>query len=399
MIGPAFERHDYLDRQRRFAEQLGSAGLDGALVVSRGGSTFDRYAQVLYLTGHYQHYSYLPDAPGLFSGRAHTALVVSSKGATVLCLSVPEVEAHEIAAGEIRHSSDFTQTIAGALASLGLERGRVGLAGADVLPVRYWRELGDRVPAVDWIECDEILDRKRRIKSPAEIAVVREAAAIHRRATTALIARVAEGRTEADLVAALAASAIAEGCGVYFAAVSSGDATRRWTSAPLPGFSTRVLREGELLRFDTAIVHRGYLSDFGRSLVVGRPSEGQQRLLDTLHQGLDAMLGAIEPGISVRQAVGVGEAALTRLGVVSAEPRAGQIASNFPVHWGHGLGLGWERPWLTESEDMTIQPGMVLAVERALTLPGVGTAAAEQNILVGEAGIEILTAGPEGRWS
>ena len=39
---------------------------------------------------------------------------------------------------------------------------------------------------------------------------------------------------------------------------------------------------------------------------------------------------------------------------------------------------------------------MVLAVERAITLDGVGTVAAEQNLLLTDTGTELLTAGPAG---
>lgn len=216
---------------------------------------------------------------------------------------------------------------------------------------------------------------------------------------TALLDCAEAGRTEADLAAVLAASAVAEGCGVYFTSISSGEATRRWTSTPLPGFSTRVLRDGDLMRFDTGIVHRGYLSDFGRSIVIGQASRDQQRLLDTLHRGLDAMLAAIARGVPVRTAVAAGEAALADMGVRPAGDVSLGIVSSFPIHWGHGLGLGWERPWLTDDEPLSFEPGMVIAVERTLTLPGVGTAAAEQNILIGETGIELLTGGPHGPWS
>ena len=393
-----FAAREHRDRQAAFIEGLSDAGLEGAVVVSRGGSTLDRYAQILYLTGHYQHYSYLPDAAGLFSGRAHTALVIAPGGA-ILCVSVPDIEAADVVASDIRHSADFAGTVAGALASLGLRGARLGLVGADVLPLAYWRDIDRRVPAVTWTDCDAILNALRRIKSAAELAVVREAAAIHRRATTALIDRVAAGCTEADLAAALAGSAIAEGCGVYFTSISSGETTRRWTSRPLPGFSTRVLREGDLLRFDTGIVHRGYLSDFGRSLVVGAPNAAQRRLIETLHHGLDAVIAAIGPGVAVRDAVAAGEATLSRLGVGPPGQGGDGIVSSFPVHWGHGLGLGFERPWLTADENLTFEPGMVIAVERALTLPGTGTAAAEQNLLIGEAGVELLTGGSTGPWS
>ena len=87
----SIEPAEYRERQRRFAECIAAAGMDAAVVISRGGGTFDRFANVFYLTGHYQSYAYLPETPGLFSGRSHAALVVSASGEAVLCVSVPEV--------------------------------------------------------------------------------------------------------------------------------------------------------------------------------------------------------------------------------------------------------------------------------------------------------------------
>jgi Xaa-Pro aminopeptidase len=76
----------------------------------------------------------------------------------------------------------------------------------------------------------------------------------------------------------------------------------------------------------------------------------------------------------------------------------GQITGSYPVLWGHGLGLGFERPWLISGEDLTIEEGMYLAVEKFLSLENIGTAAAEQNLLVGADGVEVLTDSKEGLW-
>jgi Xaa-Pro dipeptidase len=159
------------------------------------------------------------------------------------------------------------------------------------------------------------------------------------------------------------------------------------------------LESGDLLRFDSGIVLNGYLSDFGRAAVVGEPDDGQLRLLDVLHGGLEAAISAVRPGARVADVVAAGEAALADAGVISQDDGSGRILSSFPVHWGHGLGLGWERPYLTAGEEMRIETGMYLAIERALTLPGVGTAAAEQTLLVASHGADVLTAGPSGFWS
>jgi Xaa-Pro aminopeptidase len=62
------------------------------------------------------------------------------------------------------------------------------------------------------------------------------------------------------------------------------------------------------------------------------------------------------------------------------------------------LGLGFERPWLISGEELTIEEGMFLAVEKFLSLENIGTAAAEQNLLVSAEGVEVLTDSKEGLW-
>jgi Xaa-Pro aminopeptidase len=200
-------------------------------------------------------------------------------------------------------------------------------------------------------------------------------------------------------MAEFVSAVIAAGAGLYFTSMSSGQGTGRWTSVAHPGFGRRLLRDGDMVRFDIGVIWQGYLSDYGRTRVVGWPSAEQSRLLAALHGGLDAAIAAVRPGGTVREMVAAGEKALADAGVIAADDGSGRIVSSFPVHWGHGVGLGWERPWLTETEDMTIAPGMYLAVERALTLAGVGTASGEQDLLVRTDGVDVLSEGPGGRWT
>lgn len=390
---------EYRGRQDRFAAALTKSDLAGAIVVSRGGATYDRYGNVLYLTGHYQHYSYLPDSPGLFSGRAHTAFVISATGENILCVSVPEFDPGVLTADRISHSDSFVATLVNALRSLNLAGARLGLIGGDVLPVNQWLALGDALPEVSWQPCDELLMQQRRIKSPAEQELIRSAAATNRRAVTALLDAIKPGVTEAQAMAEAARVIVGEGAAIYYAVISSGDRSWQWATSPLPGYSDRVLGDGELVRFDLGIVKDGYMSDFGRAVVAGQPNARQQHLLDTLHAGLDTTIGAIGPGIAVRDVVAKGEEKLRSLGVINGDPKSGVIVASFPAHWGHALGVGWERPWMTAEETLTIEAGMYLAIERALTLEGVGTVAAEQNLLVHRHGIELLTAGTGARWS
>ncbi len=393
------DRASYLDRQQRFAAQLAEAGFDGALVVSRGGFTYDRAGDVLYLSGHYQSYVYLPDEPPLWSGRAHCAFLINRDGETRLCVSTPEYD-DEVAADAVLHGEQFSDTIADGLRALGLLGGRVALVGADVLPTTIWRAISAALDRVTWQDDDGILADIRRVKSAEEETLVREVCAVNRRAVTAFFDTVSPGVTEADAVGVAANVAAAGGAGLYFAAVSSGELSNAYTSSFQPGFSERVIRDGDFVRLDLCIVREGYYSDFGRTVVAGSPSQNQERMLDALHHGLDAAIGAIGPGVAVRNVVHAGDRALTDLGVsLDSRGAPGTIRAGYPPHWGHGLGLGWERPWMIESENIVIEAGMYLAIEKSLTLQGCGSVAAEQNLLVTENGIELLTGGPEGVWS
>lgn len=392
-------RQDFLRRQARFAAALTEAGLAGAVVISRGGGTFDRYGDVLYLANHYQIYGYLPETPGLFSGRAHCALVLDARGESILCPAVPELDPDAVVAGAVCCEGDFAASVAGAMQRLGLGKGRVGLVGADVLPVFLDQRLRENLPGLVWQDCDELLHAQRRIKSGREQAVIRKAAAIHATALHRISQTIRPGLTEADLIAGFADEVIRAGGGLYFAAISSGPRISDWCTQGLPGYSRRRLEPGDMVRFDTGVVLDGYLSDFGHTLVAGEASADQRRLIETVQRAVDRMIEAIRPNRRVADAVAEAEAALAELGVTSAPAGPGTIHSSFPVHWGHGLGMGWERPMLTLDDETRIEPGMYLAVERTLTMEGTGTAAAEQTLLVTETGTEVLSEGPAGRWT
>ncbi len=395
------EAGEFRARQKNFAATLIAAGLDGAIVVSRGGSTLDRYANVLYLTGHYQHYSYLPESPPIFSGRAHNCLVIDAEGGNVLCVAVPEVDEANVVADRIAHSDRWVETVAVAINDLGLTHSKLGLVGGDVLPANQWDLLKQELPAVRWSDVEPMLNELRRIKSPAEQALIREACRINRQAVTAFFAAARPGAMEADCAADALDVIARHGSGFYYAAVSSGPHAWRWMTSPLPGWSRRQLEAGDLLRLDLASVFEGYLSDFGRTIVVGAtPSDDQRMLLDALHQSIDCAIDAVRSGALVRDIVAAGEQSLEDAGVLTgdvAEP--GVMHASYPAHWGHCLGLGWEEPWMVAGSEAAIEPGMYVAIERALSLDGVGTVAAEQDLLVGEHATEVLTEGSDGRWS
>jgi len=67
-------------------------------------------------------------------------------------------------------------------------------------------------------------------------------------------------------------------------------------------------------------------------------------------------LSSVAPGMATAELVAIGDEALAA-GVGTRPDQPGGIHASYPAHWGHGLGLGWERPWLVSSEPLTIQGG------------------------------------------
>jgi Xaa-Pro dipeptidase len=386
-------------RQRGLARSLLQSGYDGAVVFSRGGGTWDRYADVFYLTGHYQPYVYLPDLAPRWSGRSHCAFVLSSAAQGVLCVSVPnDWGSGKPVADSITCGGDFAGSVAEAIDSLGLGGSRLCLVGNDVVPASMWGRLSARLGST--LEPnDELLASLRRIKSSTEQELMRSAARMGREAVTEFLKWLRPGVTEAEAVAAAAQKIFAHGGTVYVIAVSSGPETWSYQPKPLPGYGQRKLEEGDLVRLDLVAVLDGYMTDFGRTAVVGDPEARQQRLLEALHASLDGVIATVAPGRAVRDIVAAGDALLSDLGIALGPSQEGEMAAGYPPHWGHGLGLGWERPWLVDAEDLFIKTGMCLAIERSIAQQGVGTASAEQNLIVTSEGAEVITEGPAGRWS
>lgn len=368
---PAAEFAARRERLRRAAEER---GWPGVVVFGRGGGTYDRHGDLLYLTGHYQTYPFLRDRPPVWSGRAHAALILPTDGDPVLLCSAPEVSP-EVDIADIRVArGDFAAQCAEVVQSLG----DGGLAGLDAIPASLWPALG-----LDRFEnADDLLERMRRRKSPAEQALLRQACAIGTTAVDALIRAAAAGATEGEAVGQAAAVACERGAVPYLVAFATGDRASCYTGRPLPGWrAERELTAGDPARLDLVIVLDGYYCDFGRSWVIGgaEPDHPLQFLVDTLREALDAALAAAVPGAPASAIGRAGEASLPE-----------SVTVGYPPHWGHGLGLGWEGPWLLPDNDEELQEGYALAIEVALAHQG-QTLAAEQDVLITSDGAELLT--------
>src|SRR6185437_5483055 len=93
-------------------------GWPGVVVLARGGNTYDRHGDLMYLTGHYQAFVNVPDRAPYWSGRAHAVLVLPVDGDAVLLCSAPDLDS-AIAVDDVRVTSTLGADAAALMRALG----------------------------------------------------------------------------------------------------------------------------------------------------------------------------------------------------------------------------------------------------------------------------------------
>lgn len=156
------------------------------------------------------------------------------------------------------------------------------------------------------------------------------------------------------------------------------------------GVDNPVYAEGDLVWVDAGVGWHGYMSDFGRTWVVGRdPTAAEQSLFDRWMAVLDASLAAVRPGATLGD---VSRAAR------SVEPDDTPWLPHF--YLAHGVGLeSAEMPMIgtdlgpSFDDAYVLEPGMVLVFEPVVWTDGVGGYRAEEIVAVTDDGWRPLGGG------
>ena len=388
---------EYRMRQDRARGAAAERGLAGLVAFSRGGGTLDRLADVFWLTGFVTNQPFVPDLPGRWRAAGHAAFVLPVDDEATLVVDserlpgAPTTDATLVSAGPVGAAA---RLVGAALAAPARGRPRrIGVLGADVLTAGWAVDLREGCPGVELEAVDELGYALRRVKSPAEQALLREAGRVGGLAMRAALTAAVPGATEAEVASACVAEITRAGGALYDVVLSSGPGSDTLApgggTAGAAGWTTRRLERGELLRLDAYGSVAGYLFDLARSVVVGgRPDDQQAELIGALREAVQAGTGELRPG--------------ARLGAVAQRCDAVLASSvhakrhGVPTHlmhgiWGHGLGLGFEPPWLGPDSNEVVQEGWCLALERRAAVPGLGGAQHEDNVLVTAEGPELLT--------
>jgi len=168
--------------------------------------------------------------------------------------------------------------------------------------------------------------------------------------------------------------------------------------------SFRRLQKGDMIHVDLWGPVGGYFTDFARSTVVGgHPTAAQRAILEAPLQAITEILAAVRPGVQVGEVFSTGERWMKlngwldpSLSLADAPAEAGPLFEHAP-HFGHGIGMSTEKPWIVSGNPTLLEKNMVLAIEFIVSRGNEG-AYLEHDLLLTDDGYEVLDSPCPDQW-
>lgn len=244
---------------------------------------------------------------------------------------------------------DAIQALDRALRARGLDGARIGIDELGVPPA-LMDTLRETLPRATFVRAAETFRDIRAVKTEAEVIRLRASAQIAERSIAAALAVAREGATERDLAIAFHETTIREGAVPVLGCIGTGPRSALSNAQP----TDRVLRRGDVIRFDVGGRYLHYRADIARVATLGEPTDKVRRYHRAIRAGLQRAYEVMRPGA---KAAAVFEA------VMEAVRREG-LPHYRRHHVGHGIGLdGYDPPNLTPASTEVLEEGMVLSVE------------------------------------
>jgi len=391
-----------VERLARLREQMRAQGVDGAVLMHG--------PHVTYATGH------VPEAVDASHANHRRAVAIVGAADESARLHAHDAVDEAVGGGTDLGSPLWPELNSGATA--------VGAAIAEVLgDVTGRRVAVDAVTGAmtragvlrgaELVDATRVLGPARLVKTGDELACIDQAQRHTERAMVAAQAACIPGSTRAEVAGAFLADLrqddVGAGCGG-----GSGPGYRGYRNEidpifqPMPlrrdggsrtstghvafptGVDNPVFEEGDLVWVDAGVAWHGYMSDFGRTWVVGRdPTSAERSLFERWMAVLEASLAAVRAGATLGD---VGRAAR------AAEPEETPWLPQF--YLAHGTGLeSAEMPMIGTDlgqafdDGVELAAGMVLVFEPVIWVDDVGGYRAEEVVAVTEDGWRRLGGG------
>ncbi|MCD9021142.1 M24 family metallopeptidase [Cohnella silvisoli] len=343
-------------RLKRVREQLDGSGLDGLFITN----AYNRR----YLTG--------------FTGTAGYVLITKEKALLFTDFRYTKQAAEQAKAYEIvQHAIKPTESILEAMQSLGVKKLGFEKNGVTFGAYTAYQE---QFPGIELVPTENIVEKLRGIKDEKELGYIRKAVEITEAAFEHILGFMKPGVSERDVSAELEYFMRKNGAAssAYASIVASGERS----ALPHGLASDKLLAANEFVTLDFGANYEGYCSDLTRTVFIGTPTEKHKELYSIVLEANRATLSGLKPGMSGKDGDSLARDIIAGYG----------YGENFGHGLGHAFGLEIHEPArLSQQSKDILQPGMVITVEPGIYIPGFGGVRIEDDIVVTETGIEVLT--------
>lgn len=374
-----FTPEELAERRAAVAKELERRGLDGLLMFRQesmyyltGYDTFGYvFFQCLYMGADGESLALLTRTPDLRQAQ-HTSVIedirlwVDAEGAD---------PARQLRAILDEHGCRGKR--------LGIETDAYGLTGRNLKRVETAL---DGFCALE--EASDIVTRLRAVKSPAEIAYVREAARLADVALDRAVEKAAPGAFEGEVLAALQGAIFAGGGDFPANEVIIGSGPRALLFRYAAGM--RHMDPVDQLSLEWAGSYRHYHAAMMRTLAVGEASAYQRHLHAAVLEATEAMTEALAPGRPVGEVDEAHRRVLDAAGLREHRFAACgySLGTTFSPNW-----MDW--PMLYAGNSIEAEPGMVFFLHCIVTDSDRGAAMSlGRTCLVTETGREVLSSQP-----
>lgn len=383
---PVFERPEFLSRIARVKTRMADVGIDLLIVADP--------ANLNYLTGYdgWSFYVHQYAVLGLdFEEPLWVGRAMDAPGARLTAFLKPEnivPYPETYVDSEILHPAQF---LAQCISERGYGATRIGVdLDAFYFTAKDYIELGKALPSASIVDANGLVSWVRLVKSAAEVALMRGAAAIVGKAMEAGMAVVKPGVRECDAVAEITAAQFhgtSEFWGDYPAALAQVPSGKK-SAAPHMTWSGDTYQQDTVAYLELGGCHHRYHAALARTLYLGNPPAKLTDMAHVVAEGLDAALDAARAGVTCHAVEAAWRKVIRRAGYDKASRIGYSIGLNYPPDWGERTAS------LREGDQTVLAPNMCFHMILGMWMDDWGYELSETFCVSKSGAPEILTSFP-----
>jgi len=258
---------------------------------------------------------------------------------------------------------------------------------SDRLTLAQFDELKKKLPDTEFVSdssLTDMIEAQRSVKDEDEIELILKAQSIAEKAFEHILGFIKPGVTEKEIQLELDYFMLKNGAnGLSFETIAVSGVN---SSMPHGVPSDKKIEVGDFVTMDYGALYKGYHSDMTRTVAVGKVSDKQKNIYNTVLEAQLASLNAFKEGVLCFDGDKAARDVIEKAG----------YGKNFGHGTGHGVGVEiHEFPYVSKKSEAMLKSGNVVTAEPGIYIPGEFGVRIEDMALITPNGCQNLTSCPK----